>query len=69
MRQQTHEMKKPITISVLWALLNIALFGAMIIIDKQNFPDLLYRAVRVLFLVSLIMQILVAFGWVKLEIR
>ena len=62
-------MKKPITISVLWALLNIALFGAMIIIDKQNFPDLLYRAVRVLFLVSLIMQILVAFGWVKLEIR
>lgn len=59
-------MTKRILLTMMWVILNLTLYVAMMAVDKNNGPHLAFVALRVMLVTSVIMMVLVGVGLVKL---
>jgi uncharacterized membrane protein YkvI len=59
-------MNKKLLITILWVVVNLTLYGTMMAVDREP-SILLFKSIRVLLVTSLIMMVLTAAGFVKLE--
>ena len=60
-------MGKKLLITILWVVINLTLYVSMMAVDKNGGSQLVFVALRVTLVTSLIMMVLMAFGLVKLE--
>lgn len=60
-------MIKKAAVTILWVILNILLYLAMMAVDKNGGPHLVFIGLRILLVTSFIMMALAAVGIVKME--
>ncbi|WP_414617703.1 hypothetical protein [Dyadobacter sp. 32] len=65
-RMMNRPTTKRILLTIMWVILNLTLYLAMMAVDKNNGPHLAFVALRVALVTSVVMMVLVGVGLVKL---